>query len=218
MIEDELLKITNTFNKGDFSTFDFILKLQEMFPARWEQIKNKYGAGGKGAGKHFSANSCVSQYLDKFANHNLLNKLEYRKSPPGWGSPVIRYWSIKKQVNQDNLYPDEIPDSDTVTEGAKKTITVNKYERDRKARAKCIEKYGVICLACQFDFEKIYGSIGAGLIHIHHIKPISEIGSEYQLNPEEDLVPLCPNGHAIVHRRTPVLSIEERRNLLNNKI
>ena len=47
-------------------------------------------------------------------------------------------------------------------EGAKKKIYVNAYERNAKARKKCIENYGAICSVCNFDFEKIYGSLGEG--------------------------------------------------------
>lgn len=96
-------------------------------------------------------------------------------------------------------------------EGAKYSILVNKYERSSIARMKCIEKYGCKCIVCGMDFEKMYGILGNGFIHIHHIVPLSEIGKEYRVNYEKDLVPVCPNCHAMLHRKLEgeYLTIEE---------
>jgi predicted HNH restriction endonuclease len=43
---------------------------------------------------------------------------------------------------------------------------------------------------------------------------ISEIGKEYVVNPLADLRPMCPNCHAVLHRRTSAYSIEEVRSFL----
>ncbi|MDP2531145.1 HNH endonuclease [Photobacterium damselae subsp. piscicida] len=85
-------------------------------------------------------------------------------------------------------------------EGTVTTITVNKYERDRKARSACIKHYGHTCQACGFDFGKKYGALGEGFIEVHHLKPIHQIGVEYVVDPVADLVPLCANCHAMIHR------------------
>lgn len=45
-------------------------------------------------------------------------------------------------------------------EGAKKVIYVNKYERNREARAECIKFYGPKCRVCELNFEEKYGAIG----------------------------------------------------------
>ncbi|WP_044173567.1 HNH endonuclease, partial [Photobacterium damselae] len=79
-------------------------------------------------------------------------------------------------------------------------ITVNKYERDRKARSACIKHYGHTCQACGFDFGKKYGALGEGFIEVHHLKPIHQIGVEYVVDPVADLVPLCASCHAMIHR------------------
>jgi hypothetical protein len=34
-------------------------------------------------------------------------------------------------------------------------------------------------------------------------------GEEYEVDPVKDLRPVCPNCHAMIHRRSPPLSIEE---------
>ena len=99
-------------------------------------------------------------------------------------------------------------------EGSIREINVNAYERNPKARRKCIAHYGSKCVVCQFDFESRYGEIGKGFIHVHHEKPIATIGEEYEIDPIADLKPVCPNCHAIIHKRKPAFSIEEVRAIL----
>lgn len=116
--------------------------------------------------------------------------------------------------NHNNIiYPDEL-ENQTLLEGAKKQVIVNAYERNPKARQECIKYYGTKCFICGFDFEKKYGEIGRGFIHIHHIKPLSEINEEYEVNPIQDLRPVCPNCHAMIHKRKPAYSIEEIQSFL----
>lgn len=132
-----------------------------------------------------------------------LNKCYLRKEGNVWYADFLP-----------NPYPDEIPAPESYTEGAKKLVTVNSYERDPKARQACIDHYGTSCKCCGIDFEKVYGEHGKGFIHVHHIKPLHEIGVEYEVNPITDMIPLCPNCHAMVHRGSKVLSIEKLKTLL----
>lgn len=96
-------------------------------------------------------------------------------------------------------------------EGAVQQVLVNAYERDRAARQACIAHYGPACVVCGLRFEERYGALGAGFIHVHHVVPLSDLGPDYALNPIEDLRPVCPNCHAMLHRRRPPLSIDELR-------
>jgi len=105
-------------------------------------------------------------------------------------------------------FPDEI-NPDSYYEGASRKIFVNAYERDPKARQKCLDYHGLSCKICGFNFEERFGILGRGFIHVHHLKPLSEIGEEYKVDPLKDLLPVCPNCHAIFHRREPALSVEE---------
>ena len=61
-------------------------------------------------------------------------------------------------------------------EGGKKQRFSSYYERNPFYREKAIEVHGVKCMACGFDFERIYGKHGKGYVHVHHNKPISETG------------------------------------------
>ena len=113
-------------------------------------------------------------------------------------------------------FPEEIESAqEEIFEGGVKQVLINAYERNPEARRKCIEYYGTTCQICGFDFEKIYGKVGKDFIHVHHLKQISEIGKTYQIDPIRDLRPVCPNCHAIIHKRKPPYSIDEVKKFLN---
>lgn len=113
--------------------------------------------------------------------------------------------------------PDEVEPSPTYREGSRRQAWVNAYERNAEARRRCLERYGTNCVICGFNFGKKYGPLGEGLIHVHHLKPLSEIAEEYEVNPITDLRPVCPNCHAVLHRHTPAHSIEEIKAILDQR-
>lgn len=78
-----------------------------------------------------------------------------------------------------NLFPEELPVSGSYIEGAKKSITINAYERDPEARQPCIRHYGAVCRCCGFDFEKTYGEYGKGFIHVHHVRPLRTLPDRF---------------------------------------
>lgn len=120
--------------------------------------------------------------------------------------------SSKKGVKiAEELFDEDI---EKLPEGAKKQITVNAYERNPKARELCLQKYGYKCSVCGFDFEEVYGEIGTKYIHVHHLKPLNEINGEYEVDPINDLKPVCPNCHSMLHKAK--LSIEQLRAILKN--
>ena len=116
-----------------------------------------------------------------------------------------------KSQPQRNNFPDEIDENVSLPEGAKRQVTVNRYERNQKTRDLCIKKYKAKCCICSFSFGDIYGEIAKGFIHVHHVKPLSEIGTKYTVDPVKDLRPVCPNCHAVIHIRqgAPAFSIEK---------
>jgi 5-methylcytosine-specific restriction protein A len=95
-------------------------------------------------------------------------------------------------------------------EGNVKYYYGKRYERDSKNRKLAIKRHGLNCYVCGFNFEEVYGGRGKDFIEVHHIKPLSTLEEAVEINPENDLVPLCANCHRMVHRRKDeVLSIEE---------
>jgi len=123
-----------------------------------------------------------------------------------------RLWH-RRTGGADPMLPEELQ-ARNYAEGVRKTVSVNAYERNPQARAACVAYFGLRCSVCDLLLEDRYGSIAAGFIHVHHIFPLSGVGPHYRVNPKKDLRPVCPNCHAIIHRRQPPLSVAEARRLV----
>lgn len=119
--------------------------------------------------------------------------------------------------SQTDFFPDMVKEDDTHYEGAKKSVIVNKYERSSKARENAINFHGLNCKVCDLNFKEMYGELGENFIHIHHLIPINEIGSNYQINYKNDLVPVCPNCHSMLHRKLDGKepTLEELKQMIN---
>ena len=112
------------------------------------------------------------------------------------------------------LPPEESEATTTLFEGAVYRVPVNVYERNPKARQLCLAEYGYDCIVCGLNFVARYGDVGREFIHVHHLTPVSDIGREYEIDPIRDLRPVCPNCHAMIHRRIPAYTINEVRDFL----
>lgn len=99
-------------------------------------------------------------------------------------------------------------------EGALVRTQAARYERSRAARNACIEHFGEQCAGCDMLFEGKYGPDAAGLIHVHHLSPVSTRGARYQVDSRRDLIPVCPNCHAVIHAATPPHTIEAVRRMV----
>ena len=103
---------------------------------------------------------------------------------------------------------------DPRTEGRLIEQVSKRYERDPKLRLSALKYHGMSCAACGFNFKKAYGEFGDGFIHVHHLSPLGSVGSEHQVDPVKDLIPLCPNCHAMIHRSRPPLSLVALKRLI----
>ena len=103
------------------------------------------------------------------------------------------------------------------SEGDRFTVVTNKYERSAVNRFLCLAKHGTSCSICGFDFKKKYGEIGDGFIHVHHVVPVSKLGPGYVVDPEKDLIPVCPNCHAMLHRREPPYLPEDLHQMIEQE-
>jgi 5-methylcytosine-specific restriction protein A len=108
---------------------------------------------------------------------------------------ILEY--INKIFSEDPMIP---VSDDKIPEGAKRQIFVNVYERSNEARNRCIKINGTRCKICGMSFHEVYGDIGKDFIHVHHITPIATIGKKYHIDCEKDLLPVCPNCHAMLHK------------------
>ena len=100
-------------------------------------------------------------------------------------------------------------EGDSYLEGGVSRVEVNRYERNPVNRELCLSVNGYTCKICGFDFEKVYGEIGHHFIHVHHIVPVSQYSEEYMINPVKELIPVCPNCHAMLHSQNPPFGPEE---------
>jgi 5-methylcytosine-specific restriction protein A len=117
------------------------------------------------------------------------------------------------------LQAEEEPDGQLAgyPEGAKTTVTVNRYERDRRNRAAALAIHGYRCKGCDHLMSDEYGDVAASLIEVHHTTPVHTLGPGYLINPESDLIPLCPNCHSVAHTRNPPLSVDEIKAARNGR-
>ena len=123
-------------------------------------------------------------------------------------------YATRRPVAPEDNFAETLSSEIPYTEGATQTVVVSVFERDAKARDACLAKHGYNCAVCGMNFEKVYGSIGKDFIHVHHKKPLAATRETYQLDPVEDLVPVCPNCHAMLHTSNPPLSTSELEAIL----
>lgn len=160
------------------------------------------------AKKYIKICSTNSQELLNWVKRNRKNAIEHVVNCKDC-EPEIHLDSINSAFPSENHVPIH-------TEGAKKKVTVNSYERDSKARQKCLEHFGYNCAVCEMNFKDRYKGIEGNPIHVHHLNPISESNGERKVDPLEDLIPVCPNCHAVIHSNPGLYSIGEAKEMLQN--
>ena len=128
--------------------------------------------------------------------------------PPSEGAPYTISFAPEDVVP----WREGEEDIEVGEEGSAKRILVNRYERDPKNRQSAIKQHGIRCFGCRMEMAEVYGEIAKGYIHIHHVKPISAMqAARPNIN---DLVPLCPNCHAVVHLEKPPMPINKLKQLI----
>lgn len=82
---------------------------------------------------------------------------------------------------------------------------------DRKKRAVLKATGSLACEVCGFDFHARYGELGRGFAECHHTRPLA-LGE--RLTRLADLVIVCANCHAMLHRGPQPPSVAQLRQLL----
>ena len=192
----------------------------------------RLGYGDKAA----PANSVLGNLGKRIASCLALNLLKREYKSPGWWRVVATgeqkaegfTWRLRPNLADALIelellieptsldYPELVSTAEMFVEGAVSKVRINAYERNPVARSICIEKFGATCCVCGFSFEGKYGELGKGFIHVHHLVELASIGEEYNVDPVKDLRPVCPNCHAMLHRRRPALSIEELKGIFES--
>jgi len=146
------------------------------------------------------------------APRSLLTELPESQAGSGRHKCVVCAFQLGLGAAPGNtLYPEDLSTTEVLMEGAARQVRVNAYERNPVARLRCIQHYGTRCGVCEVEFEARYGDVGKGFIHVHHLRSIATAKRSYQVDPVKDLRPVCPNCHAMLHRKEPPFTIEELR-------
>lgn len=149
----------------------------------------------------FTSFNQSKQVID-YKYYNEINELMYKKSIL-WEEQNAKPSSAKYIGN----------------EGVVKWGIQSRYERDSKVRSECINYYGSVCQICGFDFEKEYGEMGKGFIHVHHRDKLANSNGNHSVDPIKDVTPVCPNCHAMLHNTYygKELTIEELKEILTER-
>lgn len=134
-------------------------------------------------------------------------------------------WQLRPEVVEalDNMsanglagmQSDEISAQAPLTEGGLITARGQRARRATGAREACLSAHDPpVCQVCGIDFARTYGPAFADCLHVHHLNPMRDATEAREVNPGVDLVPVCPNCHAVIHAGGGVRSIEEVRALL----
>jgi predicted HNH restriction endonuclease len=106
------------------------------------------------------------------------------------------------------------PEAKQYQESEVSLVSLTRYERSPAAREAALKAHGYVCSVCGFDFEKVYGDRGRQFIEVHHLQPLHAGAYPRHADPTHDLRPVCSNCHRVIHRREPMLSIDQMRDLI----
>lgn len=66
-------------------------------------------------------------------------------------------------------------------------------------------------------FVDVYGPIGQDFIHVHHLVELSKMKSKYIVDPIKDLIPICPNCHAMLHYGKYETNVDELKKIVREQ-
>ncbi|GJQ61072.1 MAG: hypothetical protein SCALA702_01250 [Melioribacteraceae bacterium] len=166
----------------------------------------------------------LNPIIDKIISLNELKEnvsSEQQWAPPGSGILIREtaalnlenVWFASTHTQQKTKSLTDL-DSDLIFEGAKFQAYRWFCERNPILKSQCIEYHGLSCSVCGFNFNAVYGELGANYIHVHHLKPLAKNRGSVLTNAKTDLAPICPNCHSMIHRKKEELTIEELKNLI----
>lgn len=147
----------------------------------------------------------IEYYEDKRHTNRLIERSIYQK--------FLKKIDENQYFESDLQLIESLKRNNVYYEGDAEQVVINKYSRSKSARQDCIAKYGTKCSVCGLKFEDRYGELGKGFIHVHHLIPISSVKEMKEVTCD-DLCPVCPNCHAMLHKGQ--LSIEELKAIIKN--
>jgi len=208
---------------------------REIYFGAWEHLTDASGIqtifglnwnyeNGKKKNGFDQAERCIKLIVNE--KYKLFTFSMKAKEPQGQGPDRIGSVGVltqKKLVLRDFTYfaypaSSSEPSEDLVPaiymEGAKRVFEQTAYERCPRARKACLDHFKFSCRVCDFNFEKTYGKLGSGYIHVHHLELVSRRDGSSSTNPIKDLRPVCPNCHAMIHKKRKPYSINTVRRMI----
>ncbi|MBX3178217.1 MAG: HNH endonuclease [Candidatus Hydrogenedentes bacterium] len=149
---------------------------------------------------------------EEYEKHNWTPRSSGMEIPPAIATKLERSWLDLPDIAK--YYRPETDDEKLYLDGNPSRAFVKRYERNPHARKACIDEYGCSYAACGYDFEKTFGELEKGFIHVHHLEQLATIGKEHAIDPVRDLRPVCPNCHAMIHKRRQPYTIAEMQERL----
>jgi hypothetical protein len=131
--------------------------------------------------------------------------------------PQNGHIKLKLDITEQNIESAKLTldvENELFNEGARKQVVSVAIERNRQARAACLTIHGSACKACGITLAERYAGIEKDIIHVHHLILVSDHPGEYRIDPRNDLVPVCPNCHSVIHSKHPPYTIAEVEDML----
>ena len=66
----------------------------------------------------------------------------------------------------------------------------------------------------RFNFNDEYSELGEDYVQVHHINPICDKDEEYEIDPINDMLPVCPNCHVMLHKTHPPYTPDELKKIM----
>ncbi len=136
------------------------------------------------------------------------------------------FWQLRPEVvsalerlgftSESDLTRDERAVATTLTEG-ESSVTTETLRRNALARELCLSHHGPVCKVCGLDFRIAYGAEFRDCIHVHHLNPMAQATGLRVVNPNTDLVPVCPNCHAVIHANGKFRTLDAVNALMQSK-
>ena len=105
--------------------------------------------------------------------------------------------------------------SPITVEEVKRYRTHKQIERNPNAARVAKKGKPSICVACSFDFEKVYGILGRGYVEAHHLRPLATLQEgQAVVYSSDDFALLCANCHRMIHRLDDPSDIEELQRII----
>lgn len=194
-----------------FTSKDFVNVFAEHYPKYYQDVIAEYGKGGRGSGRHYSANVHLAQSLSSCADLLGIQRLGSVKATPDWGHQDITLWEcdtkgtgtipIERSVEKDICDIISNPNID-ITE--KKLLTSARIGQGH-FRKNLIQYWGGCAVTGCNDFKLLVAS---------HIKPWSRSDSRERLDTYNGLL-LIPNLDRLFDQG--LISFNEKGQLLISK-